>query len=616
MTMTMTTTTMTTTHAQPQSGRAQTPASLDCGVIGNCALSALVDKMGSIVWCCLPRFDGDPVFNALLDASEQGSVWRIEIEDFARCEQVYEANTAVLRTRLYDSGGRGIEITDFAPRFKSRDRMFRPLMLVRRVRLLTSPVRIKVQLRPRFDWGREVPVVTQGSHHIRYVGSNQALRLNTDASLNYVLDEAFFLLDQTVNFLLGPDETLTDGIADTAHRFEQDTVSYWRTWSRRLALPFEWQEVVIRAAITLKLSLYEDTGAIIAAMTTSIPEAPGSSRNWDYRYCWLRDAFFVVRALNSLSEVGTMEDYLRWLSNVVARAKGGHIQPLYGIGLEEQLPESLVEHLPGYRDCKPVRKGNQAQEHFQHDVYGNIILGASQAFFDHRLFRRAGHAEFVHLEAVGEQAFRVYDQPDAGMWELRTRARVHTSSVLMSWAACDRLAKIAETLALPERAQMWHARAHLIRERLLREAWSEERQAFAESLGGRDLDASVLLMAEINFIDPHDPRFIATVDALEASLCDGPYMRRYEAPDDFGKPETAFNICTFWRIDALARIGRVAQARDIFDAMLKARNHLGLLSEDTHPITGEMWGNFPQTYSMVGLINCAMRLSVSWTSVV
>jgi len=592
------------------------PASLDCGAVGNCAFNALIDKTGQIVWCCLPRFDGDPVFNGILDDSENGGIWAIEIDDFARSEQVYEPNTAVLRTRLYDSLGRGIEITDFAPRFESRDRMFRPLMLVRRVRLLGSPLRVRVQLRPRFDWGRLAPQMTQGSHHVRFVGPEQTLRLNTDMSLNYLLGEEFFLLDQTINFMFGPDETLEGGIGDTAAAFEKETISYWRTWSRRLAVPFEFQDVVIRAAITLKLSLYEDTGAIIAAMTTSIPEAPGSSRNWDYRYCWLRDAFFVVRALNSLSEVGTMEDYLRWLSNVVARAKGGHIQPLYGIGLEEQLPESLVDHLPGYRGNGPVRVGNQAQEHFQHDVYGNIILGASQAFFDKRLFRHAGAAEFAALEAVGEQAFRVYDQPDAGMWELRTRARVHTSSVLMSWAACDRLAKIAVELGLADRAAVWESRAHLIRERLLREAWSEERQAFAESLGGRDLDASVLLMAEINFIDPMDPRFIATVDALEVSLCDGPYMRRYEAPDDFGKPETAFNICTFWRIDALARIGRVEQAREIFGAMLKARNHLGLLSEDTHPVTGEMWGNFPQTYSMVGLINCAVRLSVPWTSVV
>lgn len=590
--------------------------SLALGVIGNCAYSALVDARGCIVWCCLPRFDGDPVFNALLDPGESGSFWDIEIEDFARSEQHYEPNTPVLRTRLFDASGQGVEITDFAPRFSGHDRMFRPLTLVRRVKVLAGTPRLRVRLCPRFNWGRQEPVVTHGSHHIRYVGTPLTLRLTTDAPLHYVLSQAWFVAERTMNFILGPDETLNGGIEETARAFEQETCSYWRTWTRRLAIPLEWQEAVIRAAITLKLSLFEDTGAIVAAMTTSIPEAPDSGRNWDYRYCWLRDAFFVVRALNSLSEMGTMEDYLRWLNNVVVRSRGGHIQPLYGLGQEERLPEAILGHLPGYRGQGPVRVGNQAQEHFQHDVYGNIVLGASQAFHDHRLFRRAGAAEFRYLEAVGEQAFRVYDQPDAGMWELRTRARVHTSSALMSWAACDRLSKVAATLGLPQRTLYWRERADIIRERILREAWSEARQAFTESFGGKDLDASALLMAEVGFIDPHDARFVATVDALEASLCDGPYMRRYEAPDDFGRPETAFNICTFWRIDALARIGRRGQAREIFELMLASRNPLGLLSEDTHPVTGEMWGNFPQTYSMVGIINAAVRLSAPWDSVV
>lgn len=590
--------------------------SLNLGMVGNCAYSALIDQQARISWCCLPRFDGDPVFNALLDPSDKASVWAFELEDFARSEQQYEPNTAVLRTRLYDSRGQGIEVTDFAPRFWSRGRMFRPLTLVRRVKVLGGSPRMRVLLRPRFDWGRHAPAVTQGSTHIRYVGPGQTLRINCDAPISYILAETFFVVDRAMNFIMGPDETLATGIEDTARLFEQETVSYWRSWTRSLALPLEWQEAVIRAAITLKLSLFEDTGAIVAAMTTSIPEAPHSGRNWDYRYCWLRDAFFVVRALNSISEVATMEEYLRWLMNVVIRSGGGHIQPLYGIGQEEKLPEFILEHLPGYRGMGPVRVGNQAQEHFQHDVYGNIVLGAAQAFHDHRLFRRATRAEFHHLEAVGEQAFRVYDQPDAGMWELRTRARIHTSSALMSWAACDRLAKVAAALGLPERIRYWRERADTIRSRILREAWSEERQAFAESFGGRDLDASALLMAEVNIIDPNDARFISTVDALERSLCDGPYMRRYEAADDFGKPETAFNICTFWRIDALARIGRKGQAREIFEVMLKSRNHLGMLSEDTHPITGEMWGNFPQTYSMVGTINAAVRLSAPWDSVI
>ena len=590
--------------------------SLRLGVIGNCAYSALIDERGRIVWCCLPRFDGDPVFDALLDPSENGSLWSFELEHFARSEQIYEPNTAILRTRLWDAQGQGIEITDLAPRFFSRGRTFRPLTMIRRVKVLSGSPRVRVLLRPRFEWGRAVPQVTQGSTHIRYVGPHLTLRLNSDAPLSYILSETPFVVDRPMNFILGPDETLTGGIEDTARTFEQETASYWRSWSRALSLPLEWQDAVIRAAITLKMSLFEDTGAIVAAMTTSIPEAPHSGRNWDYRFCWLRDAFFVVRALNSISEVATMEEYLRWLNNVVVRSGSAHIQPLYGIGQEEKLPEAILEHLPGYRGQGPVRVGNQAQEHFQHDVYGNIILGASQAFHDHRLFRRAGLAEFGYLEAVGEQAFRVHDQPDAGMWELRTRARIHTSSALMSWAACDRLAKVATALRLPDRHRYWSARAEIIRQRILAEAWCEQRQAFAESFGGRDLDASVLLMAEVNFIDPKDPRFISTVDALEKSLCDGPYMRRYEAPDDFGKPETAFNICTFWRIDALARIGRKGQAREIFEVMLGSRNPLGLLSEDTHPVTGEMWGNFPQTYSMVGTINAAVRLSAPWDTVI
>jgi len=593
------------------------PASLSLGVVGNCAFSALIDAHGRVVWSCLPRFDGDPVFHALLggEDADAGS-FAIELEDLAETRQRYEPNTAVLVTELWDRHGQGVAITDFAPRFLSRGRYFRPTMLVRRVRPLQGAPRIRVNLTPRFDWGRQTPTITSGSNHIRYVGDQQTLRLQTDASISHVLAREPFLLTREHNFLLGPDETLEAGVGDTARHFEQETLAYWRGWSQRLALPLEWQDAVIRAAITLKLSLFEDTGAIVAAMTTSIPEAPGTARNWDYRYCWLRDAFFVVRALNSLAEVGTMEDYLHWLANVVVGAGGGHVQPLHGIGLERELPERLCETLPGYRGMGPVRVGNQAHEHFQHDVYGNIVLAAAQAFHDRRLLHPAGIAEFERLEAVGEQAVRIHDQPDAGMWELRTRARVHTSSVLMCWAACDRLAKIAHTLGLPDRFAHWRHHADAMRERILRESWSEERQAFAESFGGRDLDASVLLMAEVGLIDPNDPRFISTLNALETHLCDGPFMRRYEAADDFGKPETAFNICTFWRIDALARIGRVEEARAIFETMLAARNPLGMLSEDTHATTGEMWGNFPQTYSMVGIINAAVRLSATWDTVI
>ncbi len=593
-------------------------SSLDLGVVGNCAFSALIDKRGRVVWCCLPRVDGDPVFHSLLGvpaAAPGEGMFEIALDGFTQASQSYDENTAILRTRLDGTDG-SVEIVDFAPRFLVRGRTFRPLTLVRRLRPVAGNPRIAIRVRPRFDYGAHAPQLTHGSNHIRYVGAHYTMRLTTNAPIDYVRRETTFLLDEPVSLILGPDETLTGGIEDTAREFEERTADYWRTWSRRLAIPYEWQDAVIRAAITLKLCTFEETGAIVAAMTTSLPESPNSGRNWDYRYCWLRDAFFVVRAFNSLSEVGTMETYLRWLGNVVSNAKDGHLQPVYGVGLESALTEWTVDTLPGYRGMGPVRVGNQACEHFQHDVYGNVVLGAAQSFIDHRLHRRSGPAEFARLEQIGERAFALYREPDAGMWELRSRARVHTSSSLMCWAACDRLAKIADAIGLPDRQAVWRERAELVKAAILEGAWNANRGAFVESFGGSELDASILLMAEVGFLPPDDPRFVSTVERIEEVLGCGPYMLRYEAADDFGMPETAFNICTFWRIDALARIGRGGRAREIFEAVLASRNHLGLLSEDTDPVTGELWGNFPQTYSMVGIINCARRLSRPWEAVV
>jgi GH15 family glucan-1,4-alpha-glucosidase len=606
-----------------QSPFSKTPSgagpSLDLALIGNCAVSALIDTQGRMVWCCLPRFDSAPVFRGLLAADAHAvsvGAFRVELEGLARSEQAYDAGTAVLRTRLFDASGQGIEITDFAPRFMHHERMFRPAQLVRRVRPLSGHPRVRLVVAPAAGWSNEPVARTRGSNHLRFLLPDQTLRLTTDAPLTYVVDQTWFSLQGPVSLLLGPDETLDGGVDVTARWMEESTARHWRGWTRRLALPLEWQDAVIRAAITLKLCQYEETGAIVAAMTTSIPEAPGSGRNWDYRYCWLRDAFFVVRALNSLSEVGTMEDYLRWLQDVVRDSAGGHVQPLYGIGLERTLTERIEGGVAGYRGMGPVRVGNQAFEHHQHDVYGNIVLGAAQAFHDRRLFRQAGADDFYALEVAGNRAWELHDQPDAGLWELRTRARVHTSSSLMCWAACDRLAKAAYALGLNDRAGWWAERARIIRERILQLAWNPQRQAFVESFGGQHLDASVLLMAEVGFIDPRDPRFVSTLAALERHLCDGPFMRRYEEADDFGMPETAFNICTFWRIDALARTGRAAEAREIFEAMLACRTPLGLLSEDVAPATRELWGNFPQTYSMVGVINGAVRLSRPWDDVV
>jgi GH15 family glucan-1,4-alpha-glucosidase len=590
-------------------------ASLDLALVGNCAVSALIDPLARVVWCCMPRFDSPPVFHALLDSAQglpEHGCMAVQLENCSRSSQAYVPGTAVLRTSLFNDAGDGIEITDFAPRFQHHDRMFRPAQLVRRIRPLSGRPRVRITVRPCGDWGASAPEPTRGSHHLRYPLPATTLRLTTNAPPTYLAEGTLFSLQAPVSLLLGPDETLADGVEDTARLFEEQTLLHWRQWTRRLALPLEWQDAVIRAAITLKLCQYEETGAIVAAMTTSIPEAADSGRTWDYRYCWLRDAFFVVRALNTLAEMGTLEGYLRWLQDVVRNADGGHVQPLYGLGLEQQLPEWTVSHLAGYRGMGPVRCGNQAFEHHQHDVYGNIVLGAAQAFHDHRLFQRAGLADFQALERVGEQAWRLHDQPDAGIWELRTRASVHTSSALMCWAACDRLAKIARALGLGARAKVWTRRASAIRRTILRRAWSPRRQSFTESFDGETLDASLLLMGEVGFLPGEDPRFRATVLAMERSLCDGPHVRRYEQADDFGTPQVAFSACSLWRIDALARIGERERARADFETLLACRNPAGLLSEDIDPRDGSLWGNFPQTYSMVGIIHCAVRLSEPW----
>lgn len=584
------------------------------GLIGNCSIAALVDDKGELVWLCLPRFDGTPVFHALLGhgagAPGDGG-FAVELEGLKSARQSYDANTAVLRTVLAGDGGE-VEIVDFAPRFEARGRMFRPQMVVRRIAAVSGWPRVRIRLRPRFDWGKRAPEITRGSNHVRFVGDGQVVRLTTDAPIDHVLDERIFNLDRPLHFVLGPDESLAEHPAELAETFLRETVEYWRDWTRRLATPFEWQDAVIRAAITLKLCSYEPTGAIVAAVTTSLPEAPDSGRNWDYRYCWVRDAFFTVRALNSLAATRTMENYFQWLMNVVADAKGRHIQPVLGVGLERNLEESLAPALQGYRSMGPVRIGNQAHEHFQHDTYGAIIMGAAPAFFDKRLFMNAGVEAFRMLEPLGEKAWELHDQPDAGIWELRTRARIHTSSSIMCWAACDRLAKIAAHLGAPARAGHWRERADRIRARIIEEAWSEKRGAFVESFGGETLDASVLLMGEVGMLPADDPRFIATVDKLSTTLGRGAFMLRYEEADDFGKPEVGFNVCAFWRLDALARIGRKEEARELFLDLLDARGSLGMMSEDTDFRTGDAWGNFPQTYSMVGIINGAVRLSRQW----
>jgi len=590
-------------------------SNLNLGLVGNGQISALIDDKATVVWSCLPQFDADPTFCRLLrDDTERDlpGFFEVEVLDYSHSEQSYITNTAILETTLYDSNGGAVRVTDLAPRYEYVGRVFNPNMLLRRVEPLHGSPRIRIRLQPARDYGANHCDFTHGSNHIRYMCADVTCRLTTNASLTHIIDENTFVLDRELHLIFGPDETIPEACGDSFYSHFRATRDYWQRYSRSLSIPFEWQDAVIRAAITLKLCTFEDTGAVVAALTTSIPEAADSGRNWDYRFCWLRDSYFVVQALNRLGATTTMMRYLSYIMNIVADAGGEPLKPLYGISGSSFTDEEIVESLSGYRGMGPVRRGNQAFEQVQHDVYGAVVLSATQFFFDNRLIKSGTEAEFQRLEVLGEHARKFYNQPDAGLWEYRGRQRVHTFSSIMCWAACDRLAKIAVKLGKEDRATYWRTSADEIRAFIIEGAWDEEQQAFTESFGRPEMDASLLTMHDLGFLEADDPKFVSTVECIGKHLQRGEHMFRYDAPDDFGEPENAFNICTFWYIDALASIGRMGEARELFENMLTLRNPLGLLSEDIEPTSGELWGNFPQTYSMAGIINAAVRLSKPW----
>ena len=597
-------------------------SSLQLWPIGNCQVSGLIDDAAGLVWGCVPRVDGDPVFCALINGDRQDEgVWRFELEGQVSATQRYERNTPILITRLTAEDGSAVDVVDLCPRFERVGRMYRPVAYLRIVRPVAGSPRMRVTLAPMHGYGKERARTTNGSNHIRFLVGDQALRLSSDAPIGYVLEQRFYRVESDQHFFLGPDEPFSGNVRSEIRRMEAQTRKYWQLWVRGLATPLDWQDEVIRCAITLKLCQHEETGAIVAALTTSIPEAPGSERNWDYRYCWIRDSYYTVQALNRLGALDVLEKYLAYLRNIVDDSRGGQIQPLYSVMGEHALVESFAPDLAGYRGMGPVRVGNAAYRQVQYDCYGQIVMPTVQAFFDKRFLRMADEGDFESLEEVGEAAWAKHDQPDAGLWEFRTRQEVHTYSAVMCWAACDRLANVARHLGRGDKADFWEGRAAAIRAKIDTHAWvagdAEDGSEghYGASFESDYLDASLLQMVELRYLAPDDPRFRSTFNQVEKALRRGEHMLRYATEDDFGTPETAFNICTFWLIEALVRSGRVDEARGLFDAMLGHTTHSGLLSEDMDFESGELWGNFPQTYSLVGVINCANLLSKSWNTI-
>jgi GH15 family glucan-1,4-alpha-glucosidase len=584
---------------------------LDLAVIGNGRTAALIDPIARNVWWCFSRFDGDPIFCRLVSADEEKGFTDVVLNDMADFKSEYLRNTAIVSTVLTDRQGAAVRITDFAPRFRQYGRVFRPPQLVRIIEPVAGLPRITIRFRPTHDYGHPFAHHSVGSNHIRYVHEGTIIRLTTDAPLSFIESESPFVVSRPLHLVIGPDEQLQGDIATTCREFCDRTHDYWMDWSRGLSISYDWQDEIIRAAITLKLSNFEETGGIIAAHTTSIPEAPQTGRTWDYRYCWLRDAYFVVKALNRIGATQTMEDFISYTLSIASNPDEA-MRPVYGVVPTDPMDEKIAPALKGYRGDGPVRIGNAAAAQIQNDSYGSIILAAMPMFFDRRLPRMGDVALFDLLESLGAKAGQIAFEADNGIWEYRGRSRVHTHSIAMCWAGCQRLAAIALRLGLPERAAHWNAIAGPMHRTLLEGAWNPKRGAFTAAFGSDDLDASILLLPDLGVINADDPRFVSTVAAMERELLREKHVMRYATADDFGLPVTAFLICRFWLIDAWWSLGRHEEAHDLFVDALGHRNRYGLLSEDIDPQTGTMWGNFPQTYSMAGLILTAMRLSRNW----
>ena len=580
------------------------------GIIGNCSYNALL-RDGSVEWLCWPRPDSSFVFGPLLDR-ERGGAFAVEGVDADEVRQEYVENTNVLRTVFSGSNG-AFELLDFAPRFALYDRFFKPSMLVRILRPLSGEPRARVRCRPTYEYGLAEIGSWRASNHIEYSGFPTPVRLTTNVPLTYVEDERPFLVDDDQHLVLTWGEPLEAGLEETAERFLERTLDYWRRWVKGTRVPRDYQSEVIRSALVLKLHQYEDTGALLAATTTSLPEHPGSGRTWDYRFCWLRDAYFTLNAFERLGHSEEMERFLEYLRNIAEEGEGV-LQPAYRINGASDAAERELDHLSGYNGDGPVRIGNQAFEHVQNDVYGEMVLAVSRLFLDTRFVGDVPPQTAVGIvQDLLDQMEARLEEPDAGLWEFRERSRLHCFSVLMHWAGARRAVEVAEALgveALAARARDLERRAG---ELLDARCWNDEIGALTQVAGGSELDAALLLAVHLGYLAPDDPRATSHVDAIRERLAvDGGLLRRYSSPDDFGMPHAAFTVCTFWLVEALAILERTDEARELFHYLLSLDNGLGLYSEDILPDTLEQSGNFPQTYSHVGLINAAFRLSRRW----
>ncbi len=576
---------------------------MNLALIGNCAFQALIDQRANVRWLCWPRFDDSFVFGSLLDANA-GAFSVHPDDENTSTEQSYLRHSNVLRTEFCSDSGR-FEVLDFAPRFLHDETSFKPKMLVRRLRPISGRPWVKVRCDPVYDYGAAHPEMHRSPSHIEWHMAETRMRLTTNADIKDVSESRAFALDRDIYLVLSWGEAIPSPLIDTCENYLRRTLGYWRRWVRQSNIPERFQEEVIRSALVLKLHQYEDSGAITAATTTSIPEAPGSGRNWDYRFCWPRDACFTLGALRRLGHVGETVRFIAFLRDIGV-ASGATVQPLYGIGGETRIEERVIDHLSGYQGSGPVRIGNAAYAQQQHDVYGELLSAICPLFSDVRFFQSC---EMSLVEALIAHIDTTMEQPDCGLWEKRQEPQVYTFSLLMHWAgalAAARAAKSRGETSLSDRASRLAAKARDIIES---QCWRPSLGFFAEATQGEQVDASLLMMINLGYLDGSDPRARTHVDAIADALRVGDHlMHRYLHDDGLGETHATFTLCSFWYAEALARLGRQDEAEHVFEALLTHCNHVGLLSEDIDPSSGALWGNFPQTYSHVGLINAAFAL--------
>lgn len=575
------------------------------GIIGNCSYLAYIDTHADVKWMCLPRFDSSFLFGSLLDEEKGGHFFIRPAAEGYTSRQYYIPNTNVLCTEFTAPDGSFI-VKDYAPRMTIFERQFRPLMLMRKIELLQGAPAIRITCDPRGEYGQLVPEVSTGSNHIRYMNLGQQVRITTDVSLTYILNKQPFLLDQDRYVVLTYGEPLEAPLKETCEEFLRKTIQHWQQWIKSCYLPDIYQDEIIRSALVLKLHQYEDTGGIIASGTTSLPEFHDSTRNWDYRFCWFRDAHYTLRAFNQIGHFEELEKYFDFIHNILANA-GTSLQPLYSIAGEKELEEVTID-LNGYLGNKPVRIGNKAYVQVQHDVYGQVLVSLLPLYTDKRLtFNRKNSYRSI-VPWLLNQIERTLTMPDSGLWEFRNQVQVHTYTLLFHWAGAKAAYKIGALFndgPLMQKAHELAVAAH----QLLEEAYDKERKVYPQAIGTPNLDASTLSMITMNYLDHNSQRARDHIAALEKELlADHGLFYRYKHYDDFGFPETTFLVCAFWYVDALACVGRTDDAIRNLDRLLEFSNHLGIFSEDVH-VDGSQWGNFPQTYSHVGLINAAFRIA-------